>query len=242
MRAVSELAEKHLGVGHGPGAAEAPRDGVASRAAALVARIDPRLAAVAVFAGIAFFGVLGIVHNDDHSSQFYLDTEGVLPAKWSAAILLGGGLLTILAGLTLENIGRFWWVFLGLFFCFMGIDEWRAIHESLETSVGVNWEYLYLPVVLVGGIASLVVLRQMLPLRLPIVMFVGGGLAWFIAQVLEALQWDLAAPGSDEDILIHPWMVPPEEILEMTGSALFGLAILYVLWKRLGPGSAQSER
>ena len=36
--------------------------------------------------------------------------------------------------------------------------------------------------------------------------------AWFAAQVFENIQW------GDGDRLIHPWMVVPEEMLEMTGS------------------------
>ena len=231
---MSEFAEERLPVG--PDAAQAETDeGPARRIARQAARIDPRLAAVVVFAGIAVLGALGIANNDDNSSQFYMDTEGVLPAKFSAALLLGAGLVAALAGLSLEGIRSRWWLFLGFFFAFMGIDEWRAFHENLETSVGVNWQYLYLPVILLGGIAWLIAVRDMLPARLPVAMFVCGALAWVIAQVFEAVQWELAAPGSDEDVLIHPGLVPPEEILEMTGSALFGLAILYVLWKRLGP-------
>ncbi len=232
---MSELAEERLPVGHSPAQPEAA-GGLVDRIARLVARIDPRVAAAVVFGGIAVFGALGIADNSDHDSQFYMDTEGVLPAKFSAALLLGAGLVSALAGLSLEGVRGRWWLFLGAFFAFMGIDEWRAFHENLETSVGVNWQYLYLPVILLGGIAWLIVLRDMLWARLSVALFVCGALAWFVAQVFEAIQWDLAAPGSEEDVLIHPGLVPPEEILEMAGSAMFGLAILYVLWKRLGPG------
>jgi hypothetical protein len=53
-------------------------------------------------------------------------------------------------------------------------------------------------------------------------MWLGGAAAWFVSQAIEALQWD-------GNRLIHEWTIVPEEILEMTGSLLWGLALLIAL-------------
>lgn len=205
---------------------------LAGTAARLASAADPRLVAAVVFCCIAALGVLGILNNDDPASEFYMDSEGVLPANFSAAVLFFSGGLAIVAGATLPGIRSGWWIFLGLFFCFMGVDEWRALHERIESAAGVNWQFLYLPVIAVGGVAWLLVLRDMLASRPAAGLFLAGALAWVVAQVFEAIQWGLAAPGAEDDVLIHPGLVPPEEILEVSGSALMGLAVLVFLRRR----------
>lgn len=190
----------------------------------LAGGIGPRAAGLAFLVGIAFFGVIGALHNDEMSSEFYLDREGVLPAQFSAAILVAAGALLILARDVLASSSRATWLLLGLFLLFMSMDEWRVIHENLERSIGVDWQLLYLPVVIPAGIAWCVVLRDLWRnLPAAAVVFVSGAACWVVAQALEDIQWGKG------DVLVHPGLVPPEETLEMGGSALFAIAALMVI-------------
>jgi hypothetical protein len=200
----------------------------------LAARVDPRVAALVFLVGIAFFGIMGELHNDDIPSEFYLDREGVLPAQFSAAILIAAGVLLILARNVLAYSSRRTWLLLGLFLLFMSLDEWRVIHENLEKSIGVDWQLLYIPIVIPAGIAWCVVLRDLWR-NLPgaAVVFASGAVCWVVAQALEDVQW------GEGDILIHPGLVPPEEMLEMGGSALFAIAALMAI--RAGRGRARAS-
>jgi hypothetical protein len=192
-----------------------PIERFARRATGMAVSVSSLTVAVAAFAGIAVFGVLGFIHRHEPGSIFNVDGEGVPPADFSAALLLAGGALLLLRGrLARDRYESVSWALLGGFLVFMSLDEWRAIHEHLEALTGVDWQVLYLPVVAVGAWMWVAVLWQLSPPRLAVVFFVVGAAAWLGAQAIEAYQWS----GDD---LVHPGTVVPEEVLEMTGSALF---------------------
>ena len=106
---------------------------------------------------------------------------------------------------------------LGALFAFMAIDEVVQIHERLEGATDANWQLVYLPVMAVAGGVWLLVLRRLT--GGPRLLFVAGAAAWVVAQLFEWVQRDGA-------VLTHRWTILPEELLEMTGSALFALALL----------------
>jgi hypothetical protein len=85
----------------------------------------------------------------------------------------------------------------------------------------MSWQVMYAPIALSAVIAWFVLLRS-LPAGSTRQMWLGGAAAWFASQVIEAIQWD-------GNRLVHEWTFVPEEMLEMTGSLLWGLSLLIVL-------------
>jgi hypothetical protein len=106
----------------------------------------------------------------------------------------------------------------------MSLDELTVIHEHLETLTGIDWQLLYVPLVIPGAVAAIVVLRELYETKLlSAILFAGGIVCWVVSQLFEHLEWSSATEP------IHPGLIPPEEILEMTGSCLFGFAALVAI-------------
>jgi hypothetical protein len=157
------------------------------------------------------------------SGQFDLDAEGRLFAVLSGAILLGGAALVVLAvrrGMVPAHL-----LLLGLLLAFMGLDEIATIHERLERATGIDWIVLYLPLMALGGLAALELLRRtkVLPVTAT---FLAGGACWAVAVVLEKLEWPTSSkvPGPH-----YAAMMIPEELLEITGSFLFAVALALLI-------------
>ena len=197
-----------------------------SRAEALLAR--PWHVARLLSCGIVLFGVLGVVqrlHPDDHWLHVVdLDFEWVPPALFSA--LLDAAACAAFVALVRRGVvpraGAAVAAVLGL----MALDEWFGLHEHLEVLTGVDWQTLYAPVFLAAGVAGLLLLRSW-GRRLPAasLLFVGGGVLWAVAQVLEHLEF----VDGDQPVAHYDLLSVPEELLEMTGSMLFLLCGLVVL-------------
>jgi hypothetical protein len=105
---------------------------------------------------------------------------------------------------------------------FMGCDELAGIHEFLENRSGYDWQALYLPIVAVAVVAWSLILRELRHERALAVYWVAGAAAWAGTQVLEHLEYD----ADDHHAGAYGAKVVVEEVLEMTGTALFGLAML----------------
>ena len=162
---------------------------------------------------------------------FDLGSEWNVPAFFSGGLLLAAASAAFAAGRSgaLQGAaGRFLFL-IGAFFAFMALDEVVQIHERFERLAHTDWLRLYVPVVAAGTAAWLIVLRGLWPHVLPRACFIGGAAAWVVAQVLEFLQWD-----ADGERLVHGWMIVPEEMLEMTGSTLFALALVSI-WRKPRP-------
>ena len=167
-----------------------------------------------------------------------LGHELTIPAAVSGGLLAAAALAAfIVARLGLrDGFGGVSAVALGSFFVLMALDEMLYLHERLETVTGIDWQILYLPLVLVGAVAWLAMIRRLWSHPLAAALFASGAAAWLASQVFEAVQWD-------GDVLVYRWMNVPEELLEMTGSALFALGLLSGLQASLRaadgrPGSA----
>jgi hypothetical protein len=189
---------------------------------------EPRQVAIAVGAAIALLGVLGAVDLLAPSlpmSLLSLEGERRVPAAFSAGLLLGAGALawmlsTVSGSRGLGSPGL--WRFMGAFLVFMALDELFAIHEHVSAAeTGITWQVFYAPISVSAVIAWAVILRR-LPSGLARGLWLGGAAAWFVSQVIEAVQWD----GTR---LVYEWTFVPEEMLEMTGSLLWGLALLVTL-------------
>lgn len=192
---------------------------------------------------IALLGVLGAAYSQAkpggrldftglRSVPLGLDTEYSIPALFSGALLLAAAYAGYLAAKVAASRrdGRALLAF-GAFLAFMAVDELLALHEGLEALVGVPWQVLYAPVILIGGLMWTATLVRVWGQREARLCLVGGAAAWFVAQLLERVQYE-------DGKLVHRWTILPEELLEMTGSTLFGLAL--VLFVRAG--MARRER
>jgi hypothetical protein len=193
------------------------------RAASSVARVPPWVFAGAALAGLLPVAVLGQIHRHDRESHWYLDNEDTFPAVYSGALLTAAAVLAVLVASELSR-GRFrnLWIALGAVFAFMALDEVWTIHERLEGWTGVDWQLAYVPIAVGAGLLVVVAFRDLAAIRGAAALLVAGGIAWLAAQVLEDLQWA-------GDVLEREGMIVPEEVLELLGSSLFGLAALVVL-------------
>lgn len=170
-------------------------------------------------------------------APFSLDAEGNLPALFSAGLLLWVALLALFLGaLRLDGRSAIPWVGIGILFAVMAADEWTSIHERLEQRTGIDWQTLYLPVFAVGGLAWLAIVRRVGAYRPARALLIAGAAAWVVAQALENLQW-----VGDRPVALYKPMAVAEEVLEMSGSFLFGLALLTVLLAVFSPVHAAPE-
>ena len=194
-----------------------------------LARADPLRTALWLLVPVVVFGILGALEdNGAPLGLFDLDGEGKPPAAYSALMLLAAGAAALLVGADAANGTRARWSALGGFFIFMGIDEALTVHEHLSDLTGVGWITLYAPVVLVGAVAAvacLLTLRDVVP---GVVLLCGGGLCWFVAQVLEKLEAN-PEEGRVEGYWIYATF---EESLETAGSVLFLVACLVIYQRR----------
>ncbi|WP_232667960.1 hypothetical protein [Pseudonocardia sp. TRM90224] len=194
------------------------------RSVAALARLGQRRwVSAAVAMVIVVFGVLGALIPGELVEfrgewRFDLDGENTLPALFSAALLVCGGLSLLTVAISIRYIAL---GIIGALLTYMALDEVLGIHERLETVTGISWQALYLPIAAVAGVAALLIGERLRRARLflPCVALAAGGVAWVVAQLLEKLEWegDVPQPG------YVPMMVT-EEILEMVGSFSFLIA------------------
>jgi hypothetical protein len=189
---------------------------------------DPRQVAIGAGALILLAGAIGsldVLAPSLPLAAFSLEGEHTLTAAFSALLLLGAGALAFQLGSLsgVRSVGKpGLWHFMGAFLVFMALDELFAIHERVSAPVtGVSWQVVYAPVAVAALVAWSLVLRR-LPSGWPKLLWLGGAAAWFVSQVIEAIQWD-------GERLVYEWTFVPEEMLEMVGSLLWALALLVVL-------------
>ena len=186
--------------------------------------LSPRafaIGAALLIAGLAVPGALTVRRGG--GGPFDLDAELTVPALASAALLLCASAAAAAAHAT-RRAGRRWhWAGLAALFLLMAIDEATGLHEALEQVSVVDWQTLYLPVI--GCAAALWALAYVQLVALERVLFAGGALAWVTAQVLEALEWT-GPLDAERAVDGYGILMGVEELLEMTGSALFALAVL----------------
>lgn len=179
---------------------------------------------------IGTLAVLGVVSRQtDSLHAFDLDSEWVVPAIFSAGLLAAASI----AAWRARIVAR-WSVVFAVLFAFMAGDELVGLHETLAKAVDLRWPVLYSPLILAAGIAWFLAMRTLLRDRDPIALLLAGGAgAWFVAQVLEAVQWK-----DGHHVAGYYPMMYMEETLEMTGSALFLLTFLAL---RRSRGTMMSE-
>jgi hypothetical protein len=198
----------------------------------LVERLpEPRVAAAVAAVAIAALGVAGTVVGTEaipnqgpvSHSPFHLINERTIPAFFSGALLGAGALLAFLAARLEPRGERLSWTVFGLVLLLMSADEVAEIHERLETWTGTDWQQIYLPVAALAAVAWWRIVKHVRGAAR--VMLVAGAVAWTIAFGLEDAQYD----SRDRRVDLFEPMAITEEVLEMAGSALFGLALLTAL-------------
>ena len=172
----------------------------------------------------AIIVLIGVRYWGPQRAASGLDAELNFPAYFSAAVLVVSAFLTLVLATTWPARSRARRLFVGLalFLAFFSLDELLSFHERLESFTGIDWQKLYLPVGALGALIGLGVLIEVRRDLKVVATLLAAGTAWFVAQAFEAIQWK-------GDKLVVPWLIYPEELLEMTGSALFGVAMLMAL-------------
>ncbi|MFB9376578.1 hypothetical protein ACFFKU_11675 [Kineococcus gynurae] len=179
-----------------------------------------------------------------------LDTEQNLPSWYSSMLLCVTGLSTLEVGrrAVVEKLRYRWhWFVLGLGFLYLSLDELVGLHEKLaEPMAGLvgtsgilrySWIAAAAPLAVMLVIAYLGFLRAQ-PGRILRLMLLGGGLYLGGAIVVEALGGYLISAGSDELGVGVGLVATVEEFFEMSGPAVFLVAVALVQqnFATLGPG------
>ena len=120
---------------------------------------------------------------------------------------------------------------LALVFAFLGLDEIAALHEAVQDRVHVWGQAVLAPVVFVGVYAWWATLQRLRSEPPAGMLFMLGAGAWIVSQLIDAAlneHWG--------------WTIVPEELFEMAGSALFGLALLVALRRLVARRPATDRR
>ena len=197
-----------------------------------VMAIDVRRVAIALAAGIVGLGVLGALFRSGavDVSAFDMNAERSVPTLFSGLLLFAAAGLAAVAAVAAppDRHRRVWWWILGGLFAFLAFDEVAAVHERLQFWTGAFGQLSLLPILAVGGLAGLITLRRLRWNRLGQALLVAGATAWLATQLVDALQ----SSGRLDALSV------PEEMLEMSGSACFCLAILTALQAGRRPSPA----
>jgi hypothetical protein len=150
-----------------------------------------------------------------------LDEGFNFPVIVSAAVLVGAAVAAAI--LFRRGFGgiRLVWLGLGAVFAVMAVDEALALHEEIEHAEGiaVDWQLLASPLIVLAAALWLLALPAVRGVPLAGPLWLLGAACWAIAQVLEAVPWELQVGGAD-------LLSGGEELLEMSGSAFLLLALV----------------
>jgi hypothetical protein len=198
---------------------------------------------------IVWLGIMGALEffTSARLGNFNLDGERTVPAVFSGGFLFLAALLALAVAQTgsWERKERRALLLIAAFFAFMGIDEGVLIHERVGGVFHMHWQIPYIPVIAVAFVLWLRVLRALSANALAVKLWIAGAAAWVAAQGFEISQ-SLFAPqheAADGTVLplhgainLHFVLTIMEELAEMTGSALFLLALFVFLRSRLATG------
>ena len=192
---------------------------------------EPREIAIVLGIAIVLLGIAGAVvgtsayqgEGSIWDRMFNLVNEKTVPTFVSGAILLAGGLCSMLAARVRLYGMHGLWIAFGALLIFMSADEVVQIHEKVETWTGVDWEQPYAFVALGAAVIWFKVLRRME--RLPRLLMIYGAVGWALSFVLEDAEYN----SSDDRVSGFTPMAISEELFEMAGSSLFLIALVIAL-------------
>jgi hypothetical protein len=194
----------------------------------LALRLPARTVALANGAIITVLGALGVcsIAFGSPFGIFDLDGERNVPATYSAALWFSLGVLAVLLGRVDSAAGeaRLWFA-LAAVFVFNSADEFGQIHERLEFRTGIDWQILYSPLALIAVGLWPLAARRLRRIGAGLGLLILGTVCLVASQLAEALEYDSA----DKRISAFNEVVVLEELLEMAGALLVGLALLSAL-------------
>jgi len=170
---------------------------------------------------------------------FWVDLEYNVPAWFSSCLLWTCGFLMLGNGLLQQGEGagfKAHWIILGIVFGLMSLDEAIAVHEWMIVPLrealdlgGVFYFAWVIPaiVILVLGVVLCVPFLRSLPSNLRRV-FITGGSVFIAGAIGMEMLGGAAKDGYFADITYY-YLMPVEELLEMTGIVIFihGLTALH---------------
>ena len=200
-------------------------------------RLTIFLGSVVVFLALAH--ICSELSGWSYHHLFDLDREENIPARYSLLILLLSSGLLIAIAFTERNKGaRFvYWLGLGTAFLFLGIDEWRSIHEHLGGSWNTSGLLFFawiIPYGIAVGIFALLYLRFLLnlPRRFGVLFIIAGLIFITGAMGFEALGGrHTELHGRTGAYVVYATI---EEILEMVGVVVFIYALTSYIDTELG--------
>lgn len=176
--------------------------------------------------------------------MFQLDSEKNIPAYFSTGILLlSSGLLIVIFYHKRKTQAKFpiHWLFLGLVFFYLSMDEFFSIHESFIGPVrqqiegrgifSYEWIIIAIPLVLILTIAYLPFLLN-LPTKtrnliiLAGIIYIGGSLG---GEMMSG--WYASNFGEGDSH--YRMLTALEETLEITGIIIFISALLFYLYDEI---------
>jgi len=188
----------------------------------LLRQLSPWHAVAVVLPCIVAIGVLGADYGQDPSRIWDLGKEHNLPSAFSALLLCAAAGLAIALAQADRRVGTHSRL-VGLFFLWMALDEFLAVHERPEDITGIAWPVFWFPVLVVGVILGL---RLLEVLDGPaVVLLVAGAACWACAPVLDVVQEGLTERGTG----LFEFVLAAEELAELCGSLLFIAALLTAL-------------
>jgi hypothetical protein len=156
-----------------------------------------------------------------HHAAGYLDSEWTLASVGSACVLVGTAIAALLLANALRGHGAGAKPVVGLaaLFGFMASDELLSIHENLDVWFGTAGYAFYAPIV-ASAFGLWFLTRRRLTGRSRL-LFDLGAVVWVAAQACELAAHPPIGPGIHTVLLVFP-----EELGEVAGTALFGVALL----------------
>src|SRR3954451_13426655 len=211
----------------------------------MVCMVSPRLRrlALALLAGTVIVGALGAYQvAADGPRVLSLDYERTIPALWSGGVLWLAALAALLIARDDAMPGPRWpWRGLAALFAFMGVDEITSIHERIARLTGLRWEIPYIPIMLGAAVLGVAVLLRLYRERpaLAIGFALAGGRG-------PARRCSRSSSGrTARKVAAYNVLMVIEEIGEMTGSAIFALALFGWVWRpqpQRAPGAVRNRK
>lgn len=197
------------------------------KALAIAQRLDLRRVAAVNGAAIVLLGILGVLHIvfEPRLGVFDLDGERNVPSAYSAGLWASIALIAVLLGRVEQAPTARIWQTLSVPLLLVSADEFAEIHERLERITGVDWQILYSPLGIVAIVLWVLVGRRLRRLGAGLGLFVAGTVCGVTSQVLEAVEYG----EHDQRVAAFNELVVGEELLELSGALLVGLAFLVAL-------------
>ena len=188
-----------------------------------------RVSVIAALSGavITVFTILGVLQRTVYPrwDLANLDSELSVATYFSATLLWAAAAGWLLVALSARPRNRSLWIWWPVL-AWLAIDEGAAIHERVEKWSGIDWQVLYLPIIIIAALAWWGVVRRYRKAGSIDVLLIVGAVCWAGALLLELIQHWGGEPAAAA--IYNPAMIT-EEAFEMAGSTVFLIAAVLAL-------------